>query len=153
MLVRGSCRMETTMLRFATLFLAFGLSGAPALAEGDLSPDDRGAIRTTIESQLTAFQRDDGIAAFAYAAPTIKEKFRTPDDFMAMVRTGYAPVYRPREVQFRDVITLEGSPTQKVLIVDQSGVAFLAYYIMQQQPDGRWLIAGCILRRIADQAA
>jgi hypothetical protein len=141
------------MLAFATLFLVFGLVAAPARADADLSQGDQAAIRATIESQLAAFARDDGRAAFAYAAPVIKRKFHTPDEFMAMVRTGYGPVYRPREVEFRDLKTLEGSPAQQVLIVDQNGAAYLAYYIMQQQPDGRWLVEGCILRRIADQSA
>jgi uncharacterized protein DUF4864 len=44
-------------------------------------------------------------------------------------------------------------PAQQVLTVDQSGAAYLAYYTMKQQPDGRWLIAGCILRRHSDQSA
>ena len=71
---------------------------------------------------------------------------------MAMVRIGYEPVYRPREVEFHEIAVLEGAPTQEVLLVDRNGIAYLAYYLMQQQPDGRWLINGCVLRRIADRA-
>ena len=61
---------------------------------------DAAAIRQVVEAQLAAFQRDDGVAAFGYASPSIQEQFNNPDVFMEMVRTGYAPVYRPREVEF-----------------------------------------------------
>jgi hypothetical protein len=148
--------MEATMGRLAALALVLGLTvlaaRTPSAAEAQLADGDQAAIRTTIESQLAAFQRDDGAAAFTYAAPSIREQFGTPDNFMQMVRTGYDPVYRPREVEFHDLVALDGAPAQEVLVVDQDGVAYLAYYLMQQQPDGRWLIKGCVLRRIADRA-
>jgi hypothetical protein len=143
------------MGRFVALVLALGVLipiRAPAAAEPDLGDRDRAAIRTTIESQLAAFKRDDGSAAFTYAAPSLKQKFRTPENFMNMVRTGYEPVYRPREVEFHEVVAVQGAPAQEVLVVDQDGVAYLAYYFMQQQPGGQWLISGCFLRRIADRA-
>jgi len=144
------------MTRLAGLLLALGLAvgaaPAPGTAAAGLAEGDQAAIRMTIERQLAAFQRDDGAAAFAYAAPSIQEKFGTPENFMAMVRIGYEPVYRPREVEFHEIAVLEGAPTQEVLLVDRNGIAWLAYYPMQRQPDGRWLIEGCILRRIADRA-
>jgi Domain of unknown function (DUF4864) len=147
--------MEVTMGRLVALLLALAVLGAiraPAAAEPDLADGDRAAIRATIERQLAAFQRDDGWAAFTYAAPSIRAKFGTPENFMNMVRTGYRPVYRPREVEFHDMVAVQGAPAQEVLVVDRSGVAYLAYYLMQQQPGGQWLISGCILRRIADRA-
>lgn len=142
------------MVRLAGLVLVLGLvlGSAPGATAAGLAEGDRTAIRMTIERQLAAFQRDDGAAAFAYAAPSIREKFGTPENFMAMVRIGYEPVYRPREVEFHEIAVLEGAPTQEVLLVDRNGIAWLAYYPMQRQPDGRWLIEGCILRRIADRA-
>jgi len=142
------------MVRLAGLVLVLGLvlGSAPGATAAGLAEGDRTAIRMTIERQLAAFQRDDDAAAFAYAAPSIREKFGTPENFMAMVRIGYEPVYRPREVEFHEIAVLEGAPTQEVLLVDRNGIAWLAYYPMQRQPDGRWLIEGCILRRIADRA-
>jgi hypothetical protein len=148
--------MEVTMVRLVALVLVLGLGalgpGRSAAAEVELPAGDRTAIRTTIERQLAAFRRDDGATAFTYAAPSIREMFGTPANFMNMVRTGYAPVYRPREVDFREIVALDGAPAQEVLVVDGGGIAYIAYYQMQQQPDGRWLIKGCILRRIADRA-
>src|ERR1700756_3001229 len=85
------------------LFLAIALFGpAPPLQAERLSTADRGAIRAVVEDQLAAFQRDDGAAAFAFASPGIQAEFGTVENFMAMVRSGYQPVYRPREVAFGD---------------------------------------------------
>ena len=58
------------------------------------------------------------------------------------------------QVRFHGEATAEAerTPTQEVLVVDRNGVAYLAYYLMQQQPDGRWLIKGCVLRRLPDRA-
>jgi hypothetical protein len=49
---------------------------------------------------LDGFEHDDGEAAYALAAPAIKEMFSDADDFMAMVRHHDAPVYRHRSVEF-----------------------------------------------------
>jgi Domain of unknown function (DUF4864) len=148
--------MEVTMARWLALVVVLWCGGAgwgaASAAEVEMADRDQAAIRMTIERQLAAFQRDDGTTAFTYAAPSIQDQFGTPDNFMNMVRTGYDPVYRPREVEFHDIVALEGAPAQEVLVVDRNGVAYLAYYLMQQQPDGRWLIKGCVLRRIADRA-
>ena len=116
------------MGRRVAMVMALGLSlidpiRAPAAADAGLADRDQAAIRTTIESQLAAFRRDDGAAAFSYAAPSIQEKFDTPENFMAMVRIGYEPVYRPREVEFHEIAVLEGAPTQEVLLVDRNGIA------------------------------
>ena len=136
------------MGRLVALLLALAVLipiRAPAAAEPDLADSDRAAIRTTIERQLAAFQRDDGSAAFSYAAPSIKERFGTPENFMNMVRTGYEPVYRPREVEFGPVIEFQGQPTQLVLLVGQDLQVVTAYYLMEKQPDGNWRIDGCVL--------
>jgi hypothetical protein len=45
---------------------------------------------------------------------------------MSMVRAGYQPVYRPREVEFRDLVPLKGRWTQRVLVVRPDGVPVVA---------------------------
>ena len=120
---------------------------APALthAEGDPA-----AFRTVIQSQLEAFQRDDGSAAFAHASPTIKGMFGTPENFMRMVMSGYPQVYRPRSVDFGAVIDYRGQPTQLVYLTGPDGDAVIAYYQMQQQPDGTWQINGVFLEPVSN---
>ncbi|MGE0725605.1 MAG: DUF4864 domain-containing protein [Alphaproteobacteria bacterium] len=131
------------------LVVALGLMLAPA-ALGQ-TPADRAAIEGVIRDQMAAFRRDDGAAAFAFAAPAIQAQFGTPAVFMEMVRTGYMAVYRPRSVEFRDLVTIDGQPVQRVLVVGPDGRAELAHYVMERQGDGAWRIAGCFLTRSEDR--
>lgn len=134
--------------------LAGWLLIAPAQAVTPVppSPADVTAIRGVIEAQLQAFRADDSAQAFAYASPAIQSIFKTPDTFMTMVRAGYKSVYRPREVEFRDLLPLEGRWTQRVLVVGSDGVPVVAQYVMEQQPDGSWRIDGCVLEQSNEQA-
>lgn len=111
---------------------------------------DPQAFRQIIQDQLDAFQRDDGVAAFAHASPMIKDMFRTPDHFMRMVVTGYPQVYRPRSVTFGGTTTYRGQPTQIVYLTGADGDAVVAYYQMQQQVDGTWKINGVDLEPAAN---
>lgn len=142
-------------MRVAAVLIAVSLAfvTVPAQSESlSLSDADRSSIRDVIESQLAAFQRDDGAQAFSYASPTVRRQFVTPERFMRMVRTGYPPVYRPREVEFRDLVVAGDVPAQKVLLVGPDGVPVMAIYPMQRQADGSWKIDGCFLVAVGDQA-
>lgn len=122
-----------------------GTARADDLPPAAVAPSDAAAIRAVIASQMEAFRRDDGPEAFSFASPGIQRLFGTADNFMRMVRDGYEPVYRPRDVEFRDLVTYQGRPTQRVLVVGPNGVPQVAYYMMEQQPDGSWRIDGCVL--------
>ena len=131
---------------FALILLLFAsVAGGPARAQ-DLSATDRSAIRDTIQGQVEAFRRDDGGRAFGFASPMIQGMFGTPEIFMDMVRQGYQPVYRPRVFDFREIVELDGQPTQKVHVVGPDGRPVTAYYPMVQLPDGTWRINGCYLK-------
>lgn len=135
----------------ALILLLFGVAG-PALAQ-DLSAADRSAIRDVIQNQVEAFRRDDGGQAFGLASPMIQGMFGTPEIFMDMVRQGYQPVYRPRVFDFREIVSLDGQPTQKVHVVGPDGRPVTAYYPMVQLPDGTWRINGCYLKAPEDHQA
>ncbi|MGH6934480.1 MAG: DUF4864 domain-containing protein [Dongiaceae bacterium] len=123
-----------------------------ASAAAQVSDSDQVAVRQVIESQLSAFQRDDAPGAYSYASPMIQQKFGSAEVFLEMVRTGYAPVYRPREVEFRDLIQDSGILIQKVFVVGPDGKPVLALYEMQRQPDGSWRINGCYFAPAPDQS-
>ena len=134
------------------------LAAAPPMGAWAEAPDgagaaDRAAIRHVIEGQLDAFRRDDGVAAFSFASPSIHRMFGAPDTFMDMVRRGYQPVYRPRWVEFRDLVQADGKTVQPVFVVGPDNVAVMALYVMERQPDGAWLIDGCYLVPARDKAA
>ncbi|RXH28687.1 topoisomerase II [Bradyrhizobium nanningense] len=128
-------------MRIAALLVAISIvfSSAAALA------DDVAAAQGVIRAQEQAFARDDAAAAYSHAAPAIKEIFPAPDIFMAMVRNGYAPVYRHNSFEFGESKIEGGWIAQRVHIVDANGEAWEALYTLEQQADGSYKITGCSL--------
>lgn len=145
--MRALTRLTTLMGLLGLLAVVAGVPAAAQTGEADAP-----AIRRVIESQMAAFRRDDGPGAYAFASPTIQQKFGNADIFMEMVRTGYAAVYRPRAVEFRALRTENGRLLQDVFVIGPDGSPALAIYEMQRQPDGSWRINGCWLTRALDQS-
>ncbi|HWA45231.1 MAG TPA: DUF4864 domain-containing protein [Hypericibacter adhaerens] len=143
--------------RFLAALAALALGGlfsVPALAgDSALAPADATAIRQVIEDQIDAFRHDDGVTAFGFASPAIQQKFQNPNNFMAMVRSGYPQVYRPRTVEFEELSVEEMGPAQNVLVVGPDGIPVLMIYLMQKQPDGSWRINGVYMTRMPDLSA
>jgi len=129
---------------YAAALLAALLLGPAGLAcAGDDIADGQNVIR----SQEEAFSRDDAVAAYDFAAPSIKSWYRAPDTFMFMVRNGYAPVYRHRSFEFGEARTFEGKIYQEVHIVDANGEAWEALYTLEPQRDGSVKISSCVLKK------
>ncbi len=125
---------------------------SPNRASMELTNADRAAIRTVIEHQLKAFRDDDAEKAFSFASPGIQDQFGDAEQFMAMVKASYPPVYRPRSVMFEDIIRIEGKVAQQVVVMGPNGGLFNAVYVMQLQPGDRWRINGCFLVPIEGQS-
>ena len=106
---------------------------------------DKSVIRTVIEQQIEAFGRDDETQAFALASPGIQIQFSTPQNFVAMVKAAYYPIYRPRAVLFDKLMMVEGFPSQSVFLMDDQGELCRGIYLMQKQLNGAWRIHGCCL--------
>jgi hypothetical protein len=136
--------------------LSAGLTGLVAKADdgmlNNLASTDQLAIKQVIERQLEAFQHDDGAAAFAMAAPSIRAMFGAPENFMTMVKNGFQPLYRAKEFAFDSLLEEDGQIKQRMRVVGTDGVAHLALYTMERQPDGHWLIAGCVLLELHEQS-
>jgi ketosteroid isomerase-like protein len=130
--------LRALVFLWAALAAAFALAQASPVAQP--SAEDARAIRAVVEEQLAAFKVDDGEKAFSYAAPVIRERFRTAAAFMDMVRDGYAPLYRPRMVEFLSSAIIEGDTVQAVRVVGQDGDVKVALYFMERQADGSWKI-------------
>lgn len=105
------------------------------------------SIREVIRAQLDAFASDDADRAFSYAAPNIRQTFRTAENFITMVKNGYPVVYRPASVTFLRPRTFDGEVIQAVQLSDDDGKIWLAFYKMQRLPDNTWRVNGCELRR------
>jgi hypothetical protein len=114
--------------------------------------DDVAAAQAIIRSQEQAFARDDAATAYSYAAPAIHATFPDADLFLAMVRRGYAPVYRHKSFEFGEGRAADGKIAQTVRIIDADGNPWDALYTLEQQPDGSWKITGCILKAVGQAA-
>lgn len=117
----------------------------------DTGEADAQAFRIVIEAQIAAFARDDGVSAFSFASPDIQQMFGNPENFMEMVRAGFAPVYRPRSYRFEAPVHLEGQPAQPVRVIGPDGRGVIALYRMEQQGDGSWRIAGVTLHPVDER--
>lgn len=115
------------------LCLAVGLVGAVAAQDQE--------IEGVIAGQLEAFKVDDFETAFTFAAPSIRNIFRTPENFGVMVRRGYPMVWRPADVDFLDLREAQGQFVQTVEIEDAAGITHLLAYSMTQT-DAGWKISG-----------
>lgn len=125
------------------------LQSAPAVAQ---SEEDAQAIRSTIQSQLSAMQQDRWDDAFTYASPTIQAIFRDPENFSRMVVGGYPMVYRPKTFKAGDLTPGPHGPVQVMFFEDQEGRLFIADYLMQMI-DGEWRINGVSIRPAPEQTA
>jgi hypothetical protein len=137
-------------MRALAVLLAWLLLAAPwAPARADDAPPalpraDQEAIRGVIQHQLDAFRADDAGSAFSDASPGIQGMFGDPGHFMAMVKSGYPMVYRPRAATFGGLVEIGGRVVQKVQLIGPDGTPTLALYYMEREPDG-WKIDGCQL--------
>ena len=136
------------MLRAIIVSLILFFIQPPAQAE-PATDADRMAIQAVITAQINAFRADDAARAYAHAAPSIQQIFPTPESFMAMVKQGYKPVYRPQSFRFGQ---FGEDFSQRVSIIGPDGRTYEALYTMQRQPDGTWRITGCSLLEIPGTA-
>ena len=141
---RRAVTSTVRLLSITLVVVALLLSATPARAQS-LTDADKMHIRDIVEAQLNAFKADDAALAYSFASPAIQAKAGSPTAFMAMVRSSYEPVYRPRAVFFQNITMMNGVPAQRVLLMDQNGAPVLAVYPMERQPDGSWRINGCML--------
>lgn len=122
------------------VLLSFALMLPIALAPTH-APAQQDEIAATIESQLDAFTARDAAKAFTYASPMIHGLFGTPENFAAMVATGYPMVWTPSDPQMLERRSIAGLLWQRVHIIDANGKGWLLDYQMVQTPDG-WRING-----------
>lgn len=103
------------------------------------------AAKAAIQGQLAALAKDDAELAFSFAAPSIQAVFKTPQNFVDMVIRSYPVVYRPVRVIYMKPQSAGPDLLLPVQMTDTKGISWIANYTLQQQPDGKWLISGCVL--------
>ena len=142
----------------AALLVVIAGSGLTASSHAEVKrfqyvgEDDRLQIQEIIGAQLEAFHSKDAERAFSYASPSIQDKFRTPIRFLSMVQKFWPEVYNARGSEFLQLAEVKGIWIQGVIISDDLGETWLAQYPMELQPDGNWLINGCVVRALEDRS-
>lgn len=141
--------------RFIPACLVVGLLAgllAPVVATA-FENDVRTALRSLVERQIDAFRHDDGVTAFSFASPGLREMFGDPERFMSMVRDGYRPVYRPRSYAFGPEREAANGPELSLRLQDESGADWDAVYTFEKDAEGAWHISGCRLVKAPGEAA
>ncbi|OZG69803.1 hypothetical protein BTA51_29645 [Hahella sp. CCB-MM4] len=95
-----------------------------------------------IKTQIEAFRTDDVLTAFMQASPGVKRNLITAENFINMVRYHYTAVYRPQSVTYLEMEVAEPYRVQHLMIIGPEGYGWDAYFVMEQQSDGRWTIGG-----------
>lgn len=107
-----------------------------------VTPEIEVNTQAVIQDQISAFQSKDYDRAFSHAAPTIKQIFKTKENFIRMVKGGYSVLYSPDSYIFGRNFNLDGTIHQEVIATDEKGNQWQAIYTLKQQPDGSWKITG-----------
>jgi hypothetical protein len=135
--------MRALVLGLLALLIAFA---------GSARADDSVDAKAVISQQLDAFTHDDAAGAWAFAAPTIHEKFVDANAFMAMVKSVYPPVYRRRSAEFGKQSREGDEIAQEMVFVDESNDVWAGVYKLERQGDGNWKITGCVLIRAKESS-
>lgn len=130
-----------TPMRFliSVSVMVFFSIAAPAQT---ISPEQKTATQAVIKDQLSAFQTGDHDRAFSHAAPSIKKMFRSTENFIRMVESGYNALYASDGYFFARNRTDGTTIFQEVIATDQSGKQWQAIYSLQLQDNGSWKITG-----------
>ncbi|MEP2945639.1 MAG: DUF4864 domain-containing protein [Lentilitoribacter sp.] len=134
----------TTMI--TVFFMSFAALIFPASAQGT-SDNQAMQAQSVISDQLSAFIAGDGDRAFSHAAPTIKQRFQTPERFMDMVERGYGPIYRSSTYDFGRNSIQGNQVMQELILTDQKGNTWQSIYVLMKQADGSLKIMGVQMRR------
>ena len=123
-----------------------------SLAKSEISYEKEfSETQSIIESQIQAFLDENAELAYSYAAPLIKMKFNSPQEFMYMVRNYYEPVYNPNQFQFLDAKYFEGAIFHQLQVISQKNESFLATYSLIQD-ECKWKISGCAVYPMQKQS-
>tara|TARA_Y100001968_G_scaffold274317_1_gene267454 strand:- start:605 stop:1063 length:459 start_codon:yes stop_codon:yes gene_type:complete len=114
-------------------------------AASELAKDKAKAV---IEAQIEAMAIDDWPKAYSYASSDIRKRFGSPQRFKEMVLKGYKIVYRPHSVSFQGVENFGVAPGFVFHMIGTDGQAARVVYLMIEDENEGWRIAGVRLFNI-----
>src|ERR1700752_512690 len=111
-------------------FLAFLPSLSKVQGSATTKPQQEEKIRSVIQQQLDAFNREDYAAAYLFASRHIRTKFSRPE-FEVMVKNGYPQIARSLRVVFNAISFSESNrAVAGVTITGKDRVTVTASYRM-----------------------
>ncbi len=137
-------------VRFFYVVLSFVLlSFTSAKAE-----DPVAEAQSVISSQIAALMHNDAEKAYSFASPGIRSLYPNKDQFLAMVRSSYEPVYHAGNYAFGRSKLIGGGEVvlQEVMISAKEGKDWTAIYEMRLMDDGSYKVNGVrMIRNTASQ--
>jgi hypothetical protein len=138
--------MRQVLVFLFSLFLMVSAQAA------DPTEAQKQAMQSVVGAQLDAFREGRHNDAFSHAAPSIQALFGDVDNFITMVRRGFAPVYSNKAYNFASSFTDNtGRFAQRVVIDGKDGKRYEALYTLEQLADGSWKITSCTLLEIKSE--
>lgn len=125
---------------------------APPAPEPGLTAPEWTEIKRVIAAQRDALLAGNAERAFSFAAPGIRAQFGSPDNFLAMVKGGYAALLDARYVEFLEGAVIADNIIQPLRLILPDNTVLVALYTMGRQPDGGWQITGCVIAPSTMQA-
>ena len=148
----GSKMHKTSVKIILLLILCIAEPPKVKAANGALQ-QDRVAIEQSIQAQINAFQDQDAMRAFAFAAPNIQKKFLTPERFLRMVEPAYPALHNPRSLRFGALTFQYHRGFQKIHLVKANVLLLISLSTpMIKLETGLWRIEGVTLIRGKEQA-
>ena len=137
--------MERRYFVMLILLAGLALPMSALAADQEIAREDQAAITEAVQSQLIAVANDDADAAFALATADTRSRMGDANTFLQLIKQQYAPLYRHQRAIFSTPEMIHGETIQSVRLTDSDNSVWVALYQMQQEPDGKWRIAGCTL--------
>ncbi|HXC61370.1 MAG TPA: DUF4864 domain-containing protein [Nitrospiria bacterium] len=136
------CRIFTCLVFAPLSVFLVGLSNAQGTAQ--TKPQEE-KIRSVIQQQLNAFNRDDYDAAYSLASRHIQTEFSRPE-FEQMVKNGYPQIARSSRAMFEKIAFLEteSRAVATVTITGLDRITITADYRIVWE-DGKWRIDGVMI--------
>ncbi|WP_117191149.1 DUF4864 domain-containing protein [Rhizobium terrae] len=138
------------LVRFLPVVLCFALFSFTAAKAEDPVAD----AQAVIASQIAALRHDDAEKAYSFASPGIRSLYPNKDQFLAMVRKAYEPVYHAGNYAFGRSKTIGGGEVvlQEVMISAKEGKDWTAIYEMRLMDDGSYKVNSVrMIRNTASQ--
>jgi Domain of unknown function (DUF4864) len=106
-------------------------------------PHVASAVRRVIRSQLDALRVHDAERALSCSTPG-RQRYGTPAQFLEALARTVPQLVSSHSAEFEPPHEVDGRVAQPVRITSSDGSTLRALYLLEEQPDGQWLIDQCL---------